>query len=91
VGLDAAVNGETVSVTRTSELNLRESFVPESEVLRRLVVGWSTSTVVERFTSTGPTISYQREWKHKFPGRVLWFVGTKNLLETSKDFVPGQK
>lgn len=184
VELDAAVNAESVPVTTTSALNLREHFIPESDVLMRLVVGlaspeerlqaasfkasltaglntvrvnykqaynrdsfgyrsktgyvppirefryefwplqnWSladsftmtvnaefavrangeeelwvyasgwprsTSSVVEHFPSSDPTMTYQKEWKHNFPGRVLWFVGAKRLLETSKGFIPEQ-
>ena len=47
----------------------------------------STSSAVERFTPAAATMTYEKEWKHNFRGRMLWFIGAKDQLDVSKGFV----
>ena len=62
---------------------------PKEEELLVSSSGWpqSLSSGIERFESSGSTIFFQKEWKHNFPGRVLWFIGAKDKLDVSKGFV----
>ncbi len=40
---------------------------------------------VERFTSSTSTITFEKQWKHTFPEKVVWFIGNKNYLENLKE------
>lgn len=48
---------------------------------------FADSSTIERFTSPSSTIIFEKQWKHTFPGRIVWFVGNKDILGVSKGFI----
>ena len=62
---------------------------PEEDELLVKFSGWpqTPSPDIERFTPTDAKITFQKVWKHTFPGRVNWFIGAKDRLEVSKGFI----
>jgi hypothetical protein len=48
---------------------------------------FAESSTIERFTSSNSTIVFKKQWNHNFPGRIVWFVGNKDILEVSKGFI----
>ena len=62
---------------------------PKEDELLVKFSGWlqTPSPDIERFTPADSKITFQKVWKHNFPGRVHWFIGAKNRLEVSKEFI----